>query len=116
MGRNIRVVDINGFKVAFSAVEVEDYVDNAAFLTRKLLEERDYDAFFSVLRMDNKTYIIGRSLEDEIDVGHIMTFFNGGGHPGAGSGNPMRQILPRWWICSKKLLRKISDPWNGQKI
>jgi len=73
-----------GRNISFSAVEVEDY-DNAAFLTRKLLEERDYDAFFSVLRMDNKTYIIGRSLEDEIDVGHIMTFFNGGGHPGAGS-------------------------------
>jgi len=115
MGRNIRVVDINGFKVAFSAVEVEDYVDNAAFLTRKLLEERDYDAFFSVLRMDNKTYIIGRSLEDEIDVGHIMTFFNGGGHPGAGSGKSDEADLAKVVDLLEKTLKKNIRPVERAK-
>ncbi|WP_265444441.1 CBS domain-containing protein [Acetivibrio straminisolvens] len=115
MGKNIRVIDINGFKVAFSAVEVEDYVDNAAFLTRKLLEERDYDALFSILRMDNKTYIIGRSLEDEIDVGHAMTFFNGGGHPGAGSGKSDEADLNKLASLLEKILRENIRPVERAK-
>lgn len=82
---SIKINDVNGFKIALSTVEIEEYVDDAAYLTRKLLEEGDLDAFFSILRMDNKTYIIGRSLVDEVDVGRIMGFFDGGGHPGAGS-------------------------------
>lgn len=106
MSASIRVVDINGFGIAFSMVEVEEYVDNAAFLTRKLLEERDYDAFFSILRMDNKTYIIGRSLEDEIDVGRAMAFFNGGGHPGAGSGKSDEADLCKVLSSLEEILRE----------
>ncbi len=115
MSKNIRVIDINGFQVAFSAVEVEDYVDNAAFLTRKLLEERDYDAFFSILRMDNKTYIIGRSLEDEIDVGQAMTFFNGGGHPGAGSGKSDEADLDKISSSLIKILKENIRPMERAK-
>ncbi|HOM02540.1 MAG TPA: CBS domain-containing protein [Acetivibrio sp.] len=115
MGKNIKVIDINGFKVAFSAAEAEEYVDNAAFLTRKLLEERDYDAFFSILRMEGKTYIIGRSLEDEIDVGQAMTFFNGGGHTGAGSGKSDEADLDKVLSSIEKILRENIRPVERAK-
>ncbi len=85
MSKNAKVLDVKGFKIAVSTAVLDKYVDNAAYLTGKLLEERGVDAFFSILRMDDKTYIIGRSDEDEIDVGFIMGFFGGGGHTGAGS-------------------------------
>ncbi|NLP13311.1 MAG: CBS domain-containing protein [Clostridium sp.] len=85
MNKSTKVIDVKGFQIAISAVKLDEYVENAAFLTGKLLQERDADAFFSILRMGDKTYIIGRSDEEEIDVGFIMGFFGGGGHPGAGS-------------------------------
>lgn len=85
MSKNAKVIDVKGFQIAVSTVKLDKYVDNAAFLTGKLMEERDVDAFFSILRMDDKTYIIGRSDEEEIDVGFILGFLGGGGHPGAGS-------------------------------
>lgn len=76
---------INGFEVGFSMVEMPQYVDDAASLTRKILEERDLDAMFSIMKMGRKTYIIGRSAVSEIDLSVIMKLIGGGGHKGAGS-------------------------------
>jgi len=45
-----------------------------------------------------------------------MTFFNGGGHPGAGSGKSDEADLAKVVDLLEKTLKKISDPWNGQKI
>lgn len=85
LNKNISVQSINGFEVGFSLVKMDYYVDDAAYLTRKILEERDLDAFFSIMRMKNKTYIIGRSVSEEIDLSVIMKLMGGGGHKGAGS-------------------------------
>ncbi len=85
LNKNIVVDSINGFEVGFSLVKMDYYVDDAAYLTRKILEERDFDALFSIMRMKNKTYIIGRSVREEIDLSIIMKLLGGGGHKGAGS-------------------------------
>ncbi|TYQ15755.1 UNVERIFIED_CONTAM: tRNA nucleotidyltransferase (CCA-adding enzyme) [Acetivibrio alkalicellulosi] len=85
LNKNIEVYDIKGYSIAFAKVRTPDYVNDAAYLTGKLLEEHNYDAFFSILKMGTKTYIVGRSMVDEINIGQVLSFFGGAGHKGAGS-------------------------------
>jgi len=45
-----------------------------------------------------------------------MTFFNGGGHPGAGSGNPMRQICQGGGFARKTLKKNIRPVERAKDI
>ncbi|MFZ5989965.1 MAG: CBS domain-containing protein, partial [Bacillota bacterium] len=115
LAKNLKLIDIKGFKIAVSMVELDDYVDDAAYITRKLLVERDYDSFFSIVRMGNKTYIVGRSIADEINIGHIMSFLDGAGHPGAGSAKTNEKDLGKIFIKLEAILKENISPVTTAK-
>lgn len=85
-------VNIHGVDVLFASAKADAYVDGASVLTHKMAELENVGALFTLItlptgrqEMKDRTYIIGRSRMDEIDVGAILTKFAGGGHPQAAS-------------------------------
>lgn len=110
MNKSIIIDSLYGNEVGFALVEMEKYVDDAAYLTRKILEERDLDAFFSIIRMGKKTYIISRSMTEDIDLSVIMRLIGGGGHKGAGSAKSDETDLNKIYIQIKSLLEQNIKP------
>ncbi|WP_027621262.1 CBS domain-containing protein [Acetivibrio clariflavus] len=110
MNKNIFVESVSGYEVGFALVKVDKYVDDAAYLTRKILEERDLDALFSILRMGKKTYIIGRSMTEDIDLSVIMKLIGGGGHKGAASAKSDETDLDKLYNQIKSLLKENIRP------
>jgi len=110
MNKKIIIDCICGNEVGFIMVEMERYVDDAASLCRKILEERDLDALFSIMRMGKKTYIIGRSMTEDIDLGVIMRLIGGGGHKGAGSAKTQEKDLDKIYKQIKSVLNENIRP------
>ncbi|HRT37005.1 MAG TPA: CBS domain-containing protein [Caldisericia bacterium] len=84
---NLKVVEINGYKIGISMVKICEYTEGVGFLVHKVLELFDLEAIFSILILDKKTIIIGRSRTEDINVKKILSFFGGGGHKTAASAN-----------------------------
>jgi len=110
MNKNIFVESVSGYEVGFALVKVDKYVDDAAYLTRKILEERDLDALFSILKMGKKTYIIGRSMTEDIDLSVIIKLIGGGGHRGAASAKSDEADLDKLYNQIKSLLKENIKP------
>lgn len=110
MNQNIIIDSLCGNEVGFSLVETEKYIDDAAYLTRKILEERDLDALFSIMKMGKKTYIIGRSMTDDIDLSVIMRILGGGGHKGAGSAKSEESDLNKIYKEIKSVVEENIRP------
>jgi tRNA nucleotidyltransferase (CCA-adding enzyme) len=77
--------EVKGYRFTIAAASVEQYVDEIALLTRKLLEVENTDAVITLTQVKNRTYLIGRSNVPGIDLGGIARAFGGGGHSGAAS-------------------------------
>lgn len=84
---NLNIHEINGYKIGISKVKIPEYTEGVGFLVHKVLELLDLEAIFSILIMDKKTVIIGRSRNEEINVKKILSFFGGGGHKTAAAAN-----------------------------
>jgi tRNA nucleotidyltransferase (CCA-adding enzyme) len=110
MNQNIIIDTLCGNEVGFTLVETEKYIDDAAYLTRKILEERDLDALFSIMRMGKKTYIIGRSMTSDIDLSVIMRLIGGGGHKGAGSAKSEESDLNKIYNDIKSVVKANIRP------
>lgn len=80
-------LEIGGFSVSISRMEIEGQVRNLAMVIQMYREIVNVDAAFGIF-LDterDKCMVIGRSNADEINVGLLMRSIGGGGHPGAGS-------------------------------
>lgn len=84
---NLNIEEINGYKIGISKVKIPEYTEGVGFLVHKILELLELEAVFSILIMDKKTVIIGRSRSEEINVKKILSYFGGGGHKTAASAN-----------------------------
>ncbi len=84
---NLNVEEINGYKIGISKVKISEYTEGVGFLVHKVLELLDLEAVFSILIMNKKTVIIGRSRSEDINVKKILSYFGGGGHKTAASAN-----------------------------
>jgi CBS domain-containing protein len=78
---------LNGFRVGFSKVPIEGYVENLAVVVQMYREILNVDAVFGIFSDSarNTCVVIGRSDDGNINVGSIMRSMGGGGVPGAGS-------------------------------
>lgn len=78
---------VNGYNISFNKINIKGHVDNLAVVVRMYREILNVDAAFGIFLTDKpeRCIVIGRSINDGIDVGKIMTGLGGGGHPGAGS-------------------------------
>ncbi len=75
----------DGVDILVAHHQQKDYTGGLALLARKALEMTGTDALFFVVEMGKRTFIVGRSTSERIDVLPIIKLFSGGGHPKAAS-------------------------------
>ena len=76
---------VNGAKAVFSAVSAPSYVDGLSLFVHRLRDYFDADIAIAAVKMDTRTYLVGRSSEEVLDMAAFLTPLGGGGHPQAAS-------------------------------
>lgn len=78
---------VNGYNVSFNKVEIEGHVDSLAVVVNMYREILNVDAAFGIFKNKARDIcmVIGRSNNDDLDIGAVMRSMGGGGHPAAGS-------------------------------
>lgn len=77
---NCQIKSVSGKKILFTYGEVEQYVGELATITGKIRDFHIVDAVFSVVRMGHRIYIVARSSDEDINVRHVLKFYDGVGH------------------------------------
>ncbi|SDY89506.1 CBS domain-containing protein [Tindallia californiensis] len=90
---NSETIEINHFRVAIATYSSEKFVNEVGIIANKVLDVLRADAVFLIVRMEERCYLIGRSVEDNINIPFALQKFKGAGHPRAASatvrnGNP----------------------------
>jgi tRNA nucleotidyltransferase (CCA-adding enzyme) len=83
---SIQKFDFKGVQIAITAVDSKKYVNGVSFLSHRIMDTLEVDAFFSVVRFKEKVLIVGRSRDETVlPIGKVLEVLGGGGHPQAGS-------------------------------
>ncbi len=82
---NLEIQNFNGVDIAISTATLENYIGDLAVVVYRLMQLENLGIMFAVLRLESRIYLIGRSRSDEVNVGHVLRHFGGGGHPNAAS-------------------------------
>ncbi len=82
---SVETVFLNGKRVAIATAVLEEYQPDINPLLYEIRELKEANAFFVIIEAEGKTYVFGRSKDEDIDVGKILTAFGGGGHEEASS-------------------------------
>jgi len=69
-----------GIRINMAKAEVKNYTEGLALLTHKLIEIENSDVFFTIVKMADRIYIVGRSRTNSVDVDEILKELGGGGH------------------------------------
>lgn len=85
LARSLKVERVHQVNVGLASASAEGYVGDLAVLTQKIKTINNLDALFSVVGMEGRVFVIGRSRIEAVDVGRILARLGGGGHPTAGS-------------------------------
>ncbi|MEA1940484.1 MAG: CBS domain-containing protein [Candidatus Caldatribacteriota bacterium] len=80
-----REIVCKGVRVIIAKAEIKNYTEGLAFLTHKIMEIENSDAFFTLVKMGENIYIVGRSRVSSVDVDEILKEMGGGGHSQAAS-------------------------------
>jgi nanoRNase/pAp phosphatase (c-di-AMP/oligoRNAs hydrolase) len=87
MLKNAKRSRVNGFRVGFSKVQIDGFIENLAVVVHMYRDILNVDAAFGIFADSTRDncVVIGRSGDDRINMGSIMRSMGGGGVPGAGS-------------------------------
>lgn len=69
-----------GVCINIAKAEIKNYTEGLALLTHKLIEIENSDVFFTLVKMGERIYIVGRSRINSVDVDEILKELGGGGH------------------------------------
>jgi len=69
-----------GVRINMANAEVKNYTEGLALLTHKLIEIENSDVFFTIVKMADRIYIVGRSRTNSVDVDEVLKELGGGGH------------------------------------
>jgi len=76
---------INGVKVLIARSSTEEFVVGLSLLTHTISEIERLDAVFTLVMMEDRVHIVGRSNIPQVNVAEMLGPFMGGGHPAAAS-------------------------------
>ncbi|MEA2015318.1 MAG: CBS domain-containing protein [Actinomycetota bacterium] len=82
---NCRKIKVKETEVLLSSLEMPEFIEGLSVLTRKLSQVEDVDIAFCWVKMKEKTYVVARSDNKEVDVSRVLKTIGGGGHPQASS-------------------------------
>lgn len=69
-----------GIRINMAKAEAKNYTEGLALLTHRLIEIENSDVFFTIVKMAERIYIVGRSRTNSVDVDEILKELGGGGH------------------------------------
>ncbi len=107
-----RTTSVHGFQVLSAAARTEEYIEELAVLSHRLMDLERPDVLFTAVRMGRRTYVVGRSLPHTADVGQVLAELGGGGHPTAASASlrdrdPEEVLEELLWIVEARLPRRL---------
>ncbi len=73
-------ISCKGIRINMAKAEVKNYTEGLALLTHRLIEIENSDVFFTIVKMADRIYIVGRSRINSVDVDEILKELGGGGH------------------------------------
>ena len=82
---NSQIKTINGIDIMISRASSDTYVGDFAVLVHKFKNMGNINVLFAIANMDDCIYVVGRSRINEVNVGHVLLPFGGGGHATAAS-------------------------------
>ncbi|MDR2104466.1 MAG: CBS domain-containing protein [Deferribacteraceae bacterium] len=84
---NMSIVQVGGINITYSHASIDEYIEELAFLTHRMMEMEGVSVLFILVRMGGRVVLVGRSKNPAVDVSKIAARFGGGGHPYAASAN-----------------------------
>lgn len=78
-------ISCKGIHINMAKAEAKNYTEGLALLTHRLIEIENSDVFFTIVKMAERIYIVGRSRINSVDVDEILKELGGGGHLQAAS-------------------------------
>lgn len=69
-----------GIRINMAKAEAKNYTEGLALLTHRLIEIENSDVFFTIVKMAERIYIVGRSRTNSVDVDEVLKELGGGGH------------------------------------
>lgn len=86
---------IRGYKLAFCQVKMDGHVGNLSVVVSMYRDLENVDGAFGLFHEErkNKCIVIGRSSNESLNIGKLMSNLGGGGHPGAGSAMIQSEFL-----------------------
>ncbi len=76
---------INGVEVVVIVTEIDEFVGGLSLPLHKLIDLRNLEVVFTLIKSKDRTYFIGRSRTPSVNVSEILSTFGGGGHNFAAS-------------------------------
>lgn len=117
MLENLKIFNIYGIEIAFTTATYEEYVGDFAVLVQKIKDIENLSVIFGIGRFGDKIYIVGRSRTPEVNVGEILSVFDGGGHTYAASASLKELTLFQVEeILLNELKKKIHRPKVARDI
>lgn len=74
-----------GYQITVCRGETPEYVDDLALITHRLKDLEQSEGIFSIVKMKDRVYVVGRSSGEDINVGQVLESLGGGGHSTAAS-------------------------------
>lgn len=97
--QSVTIYHVNRIDIAVTTASLEYYMGDLAVLVHKMIDIKNYNVLFALVRMEDKVYMVARSRLQEINVGVIASEFGGGGHSSAASATiknmPLAQVRER---------------------
>jgi len=76
-------INVNEKAVILSSASADNFIEGLSIITRKLGQIEDIDIVFCWVRMKDKTYVVARSDDRNVDVSEIMEAIGEGAFPGS---------------------------------
>ena len=107
---NLSIITIGGVDVAYSFATVDEYIDEAALITHKLMAIEGLSSLFTLISTGGRLVLIGRSNDDRVNVLNIVSQFGGGGHSVAGSAIIKDKMIAETLEMLKYVIRETVKP------
>lgn len=93
-------------EVAVAECVSNEFIPDFAVIVQKMMVMENLKVFIAIARMGDRVVVVGRSREKAINIGELMGFIGGGGHPTAGSASIKSANIED---VKEKLLAKLRE-------
>ncbi len=109
--RNPHRMKVNGHTVSLGKLDITGYTPGLSLVVDMYRDILNVDAAFGIFRevKRDSCLVIGRSIGEHLNIGHIMRVFGGGGHMNAGSAM-VKSVNP------DALKEKITELIKGNRV